>query len=254
MSHPDRRRLDPLGWIAGGLLGILLGCSGSGPPVRTASRPLPASLQVEGGASQALHLRGEARGPLPGLGPEVEIEAWLRADGWLRAELHYLLPDGRPAHDGLIWTPDLALLVDLRRGGLTVLGERPGELEAEGARFRVEHLVWLGLGKAVAGAQDASWSWTGGEWRGRLDGMGLRAGARNDRDRPAWTEVAWRGAEGETRALRAEMEVEEPTAWGPVPRELHLDGDLLEARVFVKWDVQMVASPGDTLFDPLWRP
>jgi hypothetical protein len=188
------------------------------------------------------------------MGPEVGIEAWVRADGWLRAELRYELPDGRPAHDALIWTPDLAILVDMRRGGLTVLGDRAGDLEADGARFRVEHILWLGLGRALAGARDAAWSWAGYEWRGSLEDVGLRAGARTAEDRPGWTELTWRGEEGKPRTLRAETGDHQTTAWGELPARLDVDGDLLEARVSIRWELQSIESPGDTLFDPLWRP
>jgi hypothetical protein len=234
------------------LIAVLAAGCGGRPALRTDPQPLPPAYRIEDGGG--IRLRGEARGPLPGMGPEVGIDAWLRADGWLRAELQYTLPDGRPAHDVIVWTPDACLLVDLRRGGLTVLGDRPGDLDVEGVHLELGDLVWLGLGRALPEAASEPWTWTEHEWRGHLGDFGLRAGARARADRPAWTEVAWQDSTGVVRSLRAEIEATAPSAWGDLPRRLHVDGDLLEARVFVQWDVESVATIEDEVFDPLWRP
>lgn len=230
---------------------VLLAACGPKPVARQEQPPLPAALLSA--AQGGLRLTGQVSGPLPGLGPELDLDAWVRGDGWLRAELRYELPDGRPAHDVLVWTPEAALLVDRRRGDLTILGEGPGDLEAEGTQFRVAHVVWLGLGRAVPEAAALSWERRDAQWRGRLGRVGMRLETEHD-DRWRFSELAWR-REGETAvSLRAEPSGFVPTPWGPVPSRLSLDGAALKARVQVEWSVQVYESMGDTLFDPLWRP
>jgi hypothetical protein len=198
-------------------------------------------------------LTGEARGPLPGLGPQLEIDAWVRADGWLRAELRYEMPDGRPGHDVLVWTPEATLLADRRRGDLSVLGDAPGDLQAEGTRFRAAHVVWLGLGRAVPEIAQGLWQRQGVEWRGRWGEIGLRLETDGEDGRWSFSELVWK-RDDEVVGLRAEPGGFQASPFGPVPTELSLDGTALRARVQVRWKLEVLEEIGDTLFDPLWRP
>ncbi len=232
---------------------LLMSACASGPQQQPSVK-LPSPLTVSADApGSALYLRGDAKGPLPGMGPSVEIEFWIRADGWLRGEFRYELPDGRAAHDVLVWTPDVALLFDRVRGGLDPLGESPGVLEAQGAEFRVEHLVWLGLGRWLAAA-DASWHWTQSQWRGEWAGLAMRTLDADRNERPGATELVWRDEDGKFLRLTARVVSEVSTPWGPIPTELSVDGDPLEARTVVRWDVQAIENMDDTSFDPLAEP
>lgn len=229
---------------------LSVGC-GPKPPAHPEARALPMAWRT---GAAGLRLTGKVSGPLPGLGPELGLDAWVRGDGWVRAELRYEMPDGRPGHDVLVWTPEVALLSDLRRGDLTVLGETPGDLEAEGTRFRAAHVIWLGLGRAAPEADGSTWERHGSQWRGRLGRIGLRLDAVGDDGRWRYSELAWRRDDDSVVSLRAEPGDFVATPWGPVPQRLSLDGTALEARVQVDWSVQVYESIGDTLFDPLWRP
>jgi hypothetical protein len=178
----------------------------------------------------------------------------VRADGWIRAELRYEL-EGRPAQDVVVWTPDAAFVVDRRTGRLTMLGDRPGTVEAVGAAFRVEHALWLLLGREAPGsAGGGAWQHRRGEWRCRMGELAARGRPRRSGAAMGWTELAWRSADGPLRAVTAELRHPESTPWGDVPGELVLDGAGLAARATLRWRVRSIPAPGDSLFDPLWQP
>lgn len=202
-----------------------------------------------------LRLEGELRGPLLGFGQGLALTAWVRADGWIRAELRYEL-EGRRAEEVVVWTPDAAFIVDRRTGRLTLLGDQPGTIEAAGAAFRVEHALWLAFGRqAPSSAAAGSWERRRGEWRGRLGNVAARGRPRRSGTAMGWTELAWRAAgAGPVRAVTAELRRPAATPWGDVPGELVLDGAGLAAKATLRWRVQSVPAPGDSLFDPLWRP
>jgi hypothetical protein len=147
----------------------------------------------------------------------------------------------------------VAMLSDLRRGDLTILGDEPGDVAAEGTRLRVAHVVWLGLGRAVPEMEAVVWERHGSQWRGRLGPVGLRMQTEEE-GRWRFSELAWKREDDTVASLRATPSDFVPTPWGPVPERLSLDGTALKARVQVDWTVQSYASIGDTLFDPLWRP
>ncbi len=201
---------------------------------------------------RAVRVTGEARGPLPGLGQTLSIEAWLRSDGWLRADLRYQL-QGRPRDDVLIWTPDVAMVLDRRTGSLTMLGQQPGVLETADTGFRLPQIVWLALGRLLPGASASQWELRGEEWRGRMDDKALR-GRPGGAGPPAWTELAWRDHGGHVRRMAARLSDLRATACGQLPGELSVEGTELSARAVVRWQIEAVPAPGDSLFDPLWRP
>jgi hypothetical protein len=196
----------------------------------------------------ALHLEGVLRGPLKGLGPELRLEAWLRADRWLRADLRFEDDDGRPRHEVLIWGPDTALLFDRQRGRWTDLGEDPGTWEVEEGVFRVEHLLWLGLGRWVGGDPPPARR-ERSQWRLRSHGVGMRIEPAGD-GRYAWTELVWRG-ERLQAVPRGDWTA---TAWGPVAREIDLEGTILESKAQIRWTVGEIPVFGDELLDPLADP
>jgi len=224
---------------------LLLACVAVGcRPVAPCSDPTgPPRL----GAPDALHgwrLSGELRGPLSAWGPRVGVEAWLRADGWLRAELDFTRLDP-PRRETLLWSEDVALWVESPSGRIRPLGDAPGELEVEGGTFRLEHVVWLLAGAVPGGESGLRWSRESGQWRGRS----ARVGLRRSRD-GGWTEVAWRDG-ADIGHLRATVEA---TDGGGFPLRLGLTGSPWEGRAVLAWDVQIVDVMEDTIFDPLWRP
>lgn len=220
------------------ILGFGLGCH----PLAPSDDAAPPRLGPEGSV-RGWRLSGELRGPLPAWGPRVGIEAWLRADGWLRAELEFTHLDP-PRRETLLWSRDVALWVESPSGRIRSLGDGPGALEVEGGTFQLEHVVWLLAGALPAGPSGLDWTTEAGEWRGRS----ARVGLRSPRLR-GWNEVAWRTDDGVAH-LRARVEASGP---GGIPRRIGLTGSPWEGRAVLQWDVQEVDSMEDTVFDPLWR-
>lgn len=228
------------------LLLLAMGCGGSPAPRTDPSTPPPQIRPEAQAAVEALHLTGEIRGPALGFGPEITLEAWIRSDRWMRADLRYEDEDGTAAHEVLLWGPDTCLLFDRRKGRYTELGAGPGELELDQGVFRVQHALWLALGLWVGEGMPAG-RWQKDEWWGRDGDLGVRAGF--DGDRSAWTELVWRG-----ERLRSVPQERQDSAWGSVPRQLELSGSILESVVRAQWQVESVPVFGDELLDPLLDP
>lgn len=213
--------------------------------------PAPPALDGQPHPQAGVRLRGEVRGPLPGLGPGVELDLWMRADRVLRADLRTEGEEG-PRHEVLLWTPEVAWLYDRRRLRAAELGPEPGQIEALGGLFRVEELWWVLLGRGDARwLPEASWEAVDGEKRGSAPQKGYR---RPVGPRSAWGEVVWRDPERNVHHLRAERFDWEETALGPLPTRLEWEGSDLEGRATLRWRVENHAALGDSVFDPLWEP
>ncbi len=226
---------------------LALSACGTGTVPLEDSPDTPAMLQLPAGASsRALHFEGELSGGALGFGPSVSLEAWLRSDSWLRADLLYEDENGDPAHDVLIWGPESALLFDRRKGRFTELGDGPGEVELKGGAFHVRHALWLALGHWL-GSEPLVGSRRGSSWRARDGEMGIRA--KLGRDRAEEMEVVFRG-----ERLRATPKSWVRTSWGQIPRETELSGTLLDAPAQLRWTVQEIPVFADSLLDPLMLP
>jgi len=251
MVHVDRRFFWGRPWrgVRYALLIGLASCASSIAERPRADGELPgASLPV----GSALHLRGELRGPLPGWGPRVQIEAWLREDGWLRADLRTPAERGT-THEVLLWTPEVALLLDRQAGRFTELGDSAGRIEALGTDFRVEEAIWMLSGRALGElARPGSWEWVRAQWRYRGPDRGLRSLQRGGELR--WTEMVWREDDGRVHRLRADVEELQATPWGAVPRALSLEGTDLDGRALLRWQIEPIVALGDSIYDPLWEP
>lgn len=229
------------------LLLILLSACGESVPVDTDPALDPDHpYQISSRVASALHLVGEIRGPALGLGPEVQVEAWIRSDRWVRADLRFEDENGEPAHEVLVWGPDTCLLFDRRRGKYTELGHLPGELELDRGSFRVQHALWLALGLWV-GDSPLEGAEEGREWRARDEGLGLRA--QRQGEILGWTELVWRG-----ERLRSTPKERENSAWGRIPARLELSGTLLESVVKAEWRVESIGRFGDEALNPLLDP
>lgn len=224
-----------------GLAAVLAGCAIGRPDSISGTSP-PVLGPLEG-----IEWKGTLRGPLGGLGPQVDFHVFLRGDGEVWAEIRYDPDDGPPLHEVLLWNDASATLFD-RRLRSTDLSDEPGRIDAFGEAFSVVDAAWLLTGCLVEGATDA-WSLRDGEWRGRSAARGWR---RDAGDPVSWTELVWR--EGEAiRTLRARV-VEHATD-ARLPRVLRIDGPGFEAPVvFDAATVRFHAALGDTIFDPLWSP
>jgi hypothetical protein len=193
-----------------------------------------------------LHFSGEVTGGALGFGPSVSLQAWLRSDSWLRADLSYADEDGGQAHDVLIWGPDSAVLFDRRKGRFTELGDGPGEVAIKGGAFHLRHALWLALAHWL-GPEPLVGSLRGGSLRARDGEMGIRA--KLGRDRPREMEVVFRG-----ERLRATPKSWVETSWGMIPRESELSGTFLDAPAQVHWSVEEIPVFADSLLDPLMLP
>lgn len=241
MSSPERAW--PV-WVALALILATAGCA----TTRGGGRSVPPPLSEA--RSGGVELVGTARGPLPGMGPEARVHAFLRNDAAARVEVRYRPEEGAPVHEVLVWTHDTALLFDRRTGRFTDMGERPGRFEAEGGSFEVADLVWVLTGRVVGGT-DHGWERSDGEFRRR----GERRGWRRPVTRPLeWSELVWR-AGGEVRTIRTEVEAHEGSGSDALPRRLRIDFPGLEAPVVVDWSrIRTVPAMGDSILDPLWEP
>lgn len=246
---PECRRLACAG-LAAVVLALAGGCAttsprapqdASGPPV------LPAQSAVE--------LRGRARGPISGLGDQVDLRVVVRGDGAVWAEIRQQPDEGAPVHEVLIWATDLALLFDRRTLRSTDLGAEPGTLEAWGGQFVASDALWVLAGWASAEPPDdlIEWQWQSGEWRGRREQVGMR---RSGEGPLRWSETVWRAPDGQVHRLRVDVEshtlLPNGMAW---PTRLSAEGTDLRARVVVQWDeVRWHPALGDSILDPLWEP
>ncbi len=229
------------------LFALTLSACGTGTVPLTDSPDTPAILQLPPVASShALHFTGELTGGALGFGPSVSLQAWLRSDRWLRADLLYEDKDGAHAHDVLIWGPESAVLFDRRKGRFTELGDRPGEVEVKGGAFHVRHALWLALAHWL-GPEPLVGSRQGSSWRARDGEMGIRA--KLGRARAEEMEVVFRG-----ERLQAIPKRWTKTSWGMIPRETELRGTFLDAPAQLRWTVEEIPVFADSLLDPLMLP
>ena len=243
MRIPDRRGVFVALVV---LLGALVSGCGTTPRSTGTSGPPPLAQTPLGG----VELRGVARGPLSGFGPEVDLHAFLRADAALRLELRYRPEDGPPVHEILVWTDEVALLFDRRRGRFTDLGDVPGHVEALGTAFRAEEALWLATTRRPL-VPDTDWIRRGDEYRGRLQDHGLRQPVTIP---TPWAELVWRQDDA-IRTLRTTVEALEGRGATALPRRLRLESEALEGPVVVEWsEVTSFEALGDSILDPLWEP
>ena len=225
---------------------VLGGCGAKTIPLHD-SADGPVSLQLTPAASNhSLHFKGEMEGGALGFGPSVTIEAWVRSDLWLRADLRYQDEDGAPGHEVLVWGPDSAVLFDRRKGRFTELGDHPGEVEIHEGSFYVWHALWLALAHWT-GPELSAQRVQGDRWQARDGAMGIRA--RLGRDRAKELELVWRG-----ERLRAVPKSWTETSWGAIPRETELQGSFLDAPAQLRWSVEEIPVFADSLLDPLMLP
>lgn len=247
---------DPLArsrpWAAA-LLGVLFasalhGCATT--PVGGSRAEAPPTIA----AQAAVEMRGQVRGPVPGVGESAEVHVVARGDGAVWASFRRDGGADPPIHEVLIWTTDLALLFDRITLKSTELGAEPGALEAWGARFWSDDALWVLAGlRAGGGSERTRWERTADQWRGRRDEAGLR---RPVTEPLPWTETVWRDPSGNVHRLEIRpesyWELPDGRAW---PRRLGLEGTDLEARLVVEWE-EILWHPalGDSILDPLWEP
>ncbi|HEX9640279.1 MAG TPA: hypothetical protein VGB13_03085 [Candidatus Krumholzibacteria bacterium] len=211
---------------------------------------LPPGLFVPLPNGAALRLTGSVEGPLGGLGPSLEFDAWL-VGAQLRADLHYV-EEGRPRHEVLLWTPVSVLLFDRDRGGLTELGEE-GRLTAWGARFSLAALHWLCLGRWPAEVPPPEFHRDGRDWEASDGELSLFGRGVDRSGHLRRTSIRW-DDDGETRELTAELEVQIPVLGGRMPRRVRLDGDPLDLEVQLMLTVQVIENVDASVFDPLADP
>lgn len=246
MGPERRRRLSP--GLCAALLALTPGCATLSP--RTPPASAPAGLAAE----SAIDLRGTARGPIAGVGDQIDLRVVIRGDGTLWAEMRQESGEGTPVHEVLIWGSDLALLFDRRSLKSTDLGAEPGTLEAWGGRFVSPDALWVLGGLRSSALDDRTvWQWRAGEWRGRRADVGLR---RSGEDPLRWSETVWRDPDGQVHRLRVDVGAHtllpNGMSW---PTRLSAEGTDLRARVVVQWDeVRWHAALGDSILDPLWEP
>lgn len=202
-------------------------------------------------AETDLVTRGKAAGPLPGLGPELRWQAWLRPGRDLRADLRFEGPRG-PRHEVLVWTPDAAILFDRHGLRSTALGERAGEIDGLGGSFRVDEIWWMLLGGQERRLlPEAVWHQQAGEWRGRAPGKGYRRPRGED---PAWVEILWRDEARRVHVLRAQRRESRRVGPGYFATRLDLVGSDLEGLVRLEFDRIEATALGDSVLDPIWEP
>lgn len=200
----------------------------------------------------ALHLRGVAGGPMPGLGGRAEVEVWLRDDGIARAEFRGEREEGQGFHEVLLWGEDFAYLMDRRSGrSLDSLGATAGGVEVLGVEFRVAELYWMIAGLWPETTEPPVWTQRRSQWRGRVPGRGLRLPRG---PRAPWRELIWRDEAAQVHDLRVQTADWREIRALAVPARLAVDGRDLEGRVRVEWTQIDEVPASDDLLDPLWEP
>jgi hypothetical protein len=213
---------------------------GSGPPARL----------VPTAPHQALHVAGELRGAFPGVGPSVQLEAWLRADGRARVDLRSKDDDDRPTHEILLWGPESCLLFEAHTGRFTDLGAEDGQLEALGNAFDLRDAVFLLCGRDPTWPRVPETEFVGTEHRFRgVRGSGILRRADDEAG------LRWQDDNGVIRYITVRYEDYLETAWGPWPVGLEITGTDLETAARLQWTrVDPIVVLGDSIFDPLWEP
>ncbi len=242
MRPRGRRRL--LGGFVLALAAAWSACSPA-PGLRSdpQGRTQAPTLVGESAEQWSLHLKGRWEGAAWGLGPWIEVEAWIRADRWLRADLRFEDENGRPGHEVLVWGPDSAILFDRRKGRFVELADEPGCVDFHGGSFRARHVLWLLLGRWLG--EDAPWGRMDGKlWSARDGGFGLRG--HIEAGRAVQTGLVWRG-----ERLSARLGKWKTTRWGAIPREMQLEGTMLDAVVRGSWTVELIPALDDGFLDPL---
>jgi hypothetical protein len=227
-------------------LALVASCGPAGAPT-TESGP-PARLAA-GEPAETLHLVGELSGAFPGLGPKVQIEAWLRGDGRARATIRGE-SEGQRTHEVLVWTGGSCILFDARTGRFVDLGASDGTLEALDNRFRLEDAVFLLSGRDPAwpGVEDAGLVGAATRFRGVRSAGTLR----REGDEAG---IRWVGKDGTIHDIAVSYDGFLETLWGPWPGRVTVSGTELTAAARLQWKlVDPVVVLGDSIFDPLWEP
>ncbi len=235
-------RIRSMGWVFC-LAWVSWGCAPSlSVPVTTSGGPQ---------AGPGLVLDGRATGPLPGMGPQLDLRLWAWPGRSLRAELGFETDRG-PVHEVLVWTPRAAVLFDRRHLRYTRLSEEPGHLDAFAGTFAVGELWWLLLGDFdCLLLPEVEWRQVRGEWRGRGPRKGYRRPVGED---PGWTEVIWRDLGGEVHRLRAHRLESLGLGGARLATAVDLEGTDLPSRVRLRFDAVRAVALGDSILDPVWEP
>lgn len=233
-------------WALAGLLPLVSCAGGEGP--RT--EPAPVVRLHFGGAGETLHLGGELRGAFPGVGPRVELEAWVRADGRARVDLRSHDEDDRPTHEVLLWAPESCVLFDALTGRFVDLGATDGSFEALGNAFDLRDAIFLLCGRDPVwpGAEPTELVGEGQHFRG-VRGSGT---LRRDGDRAGFR---WQADDGVIHDIEVSYKDYFETMWGPWPQRIELTGTDLVTAARLHWTrIDPIVVQGDSIFDPLWEP
>jgi len=230
-------------------LAALLMLPACGPGTGPATESGPPQRLVPAGSGQTLHLVGELSGTLPGLGPRVDVEAWLRGDGWARVTFRGE-DDGRPTHEVLVWTPEACLLFDATTGRFTDLGGEDGTLEALSNAFRLNDAVFLLNGRDPVWPGAEPTDLIGGPTRFR--GVRESGTLRRDGDEAG---MRWLDDSGTIHDIAVSYEDYLETDWGGWPARITVTGTELDAAARLQWErLDPIVVLGDSIFDPLWEP
>jgi hypothetical protein len=226
---------------------LLVSCGPAGGP-RTAGEP-PERLG-SAGRGETLHLTGELRGAFPGLGPTVDLEAWLRDDGWARVTIRSHDDEDRPTHEVLLWGPAECLLFNANSGRFAELGAGDGRLDALDNRFELRDAVFLlcGLDPLWAGFEPTEFIGEKHHFRGVRESGTLRRDGET-------AGIRWIGTGDAIHDIAVSYDDFLETDWGAWPRRIEVTGTDLAAAARLHWNqIDPIVVLGDSIFDPLWEP
>jgi hypothetical protein len=199
---------------------------------------------------EVLHLAGRLSGAFPGLGPDVDLRAWIRADGRARLTIRGRDDNDRPTHEVLLWGPDSCLLFDATSGRFADLGDGTGRLEALGNRFELRDAVFLLTGRDPLFPGGVATPLTGESTRFR--GVRESGTLRREGDGAG---IRWAAENGIIHDIAVSYDEFLETSWGPWPSRIEVTGTDLAAAGRLHWnELAPIVVLGDSIFDPLWEP
>lgn len=226
---------------------LLAGCVSA--PQLSTTESGPARLGL-GASAETLRLSGDLRGAFPGIGPKVELMAWVRADGRARVDLRSTGEGGHPTHEVLLWGPESCFLFNAVTGRFAELGEAAGKLDGLGNHFELRDAVFLacGLDPAWPGIEPTELLGSGVRFRGvRESGTLRRDGSEAG--------LRWQGDDDAVHYITVTYQDYFETSWGPWPSRLEISGTDLAAAARLQWEaLGPIVVLGDSIFDPLWEP
>lgn len=231
------------------VLAAVLAFTACGPGTRPATQTAPPERLVASGPRETLRLAGSLSGTFPGLGPRVDLEAWLRADGRARVTIRGEA-EGRPTHEVLLWTPDACVLFNAITGRFIDLGDEDGALDALSNRFRLQDAVFLLSGRDPVWPGVEPTDLVGESTRFR--GVRSSGTLRREGDEAG---MRWIAEDGTIHDIAVSYEKYLETDWGVWPTRITVSGTDLEAAARLQWKrLDPIVVLGDSIFDPLWEP